>query len=97
MIDDFQVSSDIRVEWETPLDSFSLNEAKLEDEAAYPVTVKLKNSVDAEPEVVHAKYLVGCDGGHSLVRRQLGFRMSGESTDTVFGVVDVIPITSFRK
>lgn len=38
----------------------------------------------AEPdmlETVHCKYVIGCDGGHSWVRRTLGFNMIGEQTD----------------
>ncbi|KAF3921252.1 hypothetical protein ABW21_db0205835 [Orbilia brochopaga] len=46
-------------------------------------------------ELVHAKYLVGCDGAHSWVRKQLGFKMEGEHTEIIWGVLDVIPITDF--
>ena len=48
-------------------------------------------------EIVHAKYLLGCEGAHSWTRRQLGFKMEGESTDIVWGVVDIIPITNFPE
>lgn len=48
-------------------------------------------------ETVHAKFMVGCDGAHSWVRHQLGpdFKLHGESTDHVWGVMDIIPITDF--
>lgn len=46
-------------------------------------------------EVIRAKYLIGCDGAHSWTRRQLGFRMEGEQTDFVWGVLDIVPITNF--
>ena len=46
-------------------------------------------------EEVHAKYMVGCDGAHSWVRNQLGFALRGESTDFIWGVLDVVPITDF--
>ncbi|KAL1968519.1 hypothetical protein VTN77DRAFT_1729 [Rasamsonia byssochlamydoides] len=46
-------------------------------------------------ETVRAKYLIGCDGAHSWVRRQLGFAMEGEQTDYIWGVLDIIPITDF--
>src|SRR5580658_9403231 len=32
-------------------------------------------------EVIEAEYVVGCDGGHSLVRRQLGIERSGSDFD----------------
>ncbi|KAI5816937.1 putative FAD monooxygenase [Pyronema omphalodes] len=46
-------------------------------------------------EVINAKYVLGCDGAHSWVRRQLGFQMIGEQTDYVWGVLDIVPITNF--
>ena len=46
-------------------------------------------------EVIHAKYMIGCDGAHSWTRRQLGFSMKGEQTDYIWGVLDIIPITDF--
>jgi len=47
-------------------------------------------------ETVRAKYMIGCDGAHSWTRRQLGFKLEGEQTDYVWGVLDIIPITDFR-
>ncbi|KAF6815879.1 FAD monooxygenase [Colletotrichum plurivorum] len=49
-----------------------------------------------EVEVVHAKYVIGCDGARSWTRRQLGFELDGEATDFIWGVMDIIPITDFR-
>jgi phenol 2-monooxygenase len=48
-----------------------------------------------QTETVHAKYVIGCDGGHSWVRRQLGIEMVGEQTDYIWGVIDVLPETDF--
>lgn len=53
------------------------------------------NDKAGSTEGVHAKYMVGCDGAHSWVRDQLGFTLRGESTDYIWGVLDVIPITDF--
>ncbi|KAK9241474.1 FAD-binding monooxygenase, partial [Lipomyces tetrasporus] len=50
---------------------------------------------DESLELVHAKYVIGCDGAHSWVRKQLGIEMEGESTDFVWGVLDCVPITNF--
>jgi phenol 2-monooxygenase (NADPH) len=36
-----------------------------------------------------------CDGAHSAVRRSLGYKMIGDSTDAVYGVMDVYPRTDF--
>ncbi|KAG9966269.1 phenol 2-monooxygenase, partial [Aureobasidium melanogenum] len=46
-------------------------------------------------EIVHAKYVLGADGAHSWVRNKLGFKLEGESTDYIWGVLDIVPITDF--
>ena len=46
-------------------------------------------------EIIHTKYVVGCDGAHSWVRKQLDIDMEGEQTDFVWGVLDMVPITNF--
>lgn len=46
-------------------------------------------------EHIKAKFLVGCDGAHSWVRRQVGFSLEGGSTDYIWGVLDIVPITDF--
>jgi phenol 2-monooxygenase len=46
-------------------------------------------------EIIHAKYVLGTDGAHSWVRKQLGIVPEGESTDYIWGVLDIVPITDF--
>lgn len=55
------------------------------------------NPLAGSLETVKAKYLIGCDGAHSWVRRQLGpsFALEGEQTDYIWGVLDIIPLTDF--
>lgn len=63
------------------------------DPDSYPVTVKaLKNGIE---QVFRAKYALGCDGAHSAVRKALGFKMLGDSTDAIWGVMDLYPRTTF--
>lgn len=118
-------------------ESLTIDESKVDDDAAYPVTVKLRqlNEEESTPpqaanaskvadglfrsnlvqnddeddlirkskaragdsEIVHAKYVIGCDGARSWTRRQLGFELDGEATDFIWGVMDIIPITDFRE
>lgn len=60
---------------------------------SYPVTVTaLKDGVE---QVFRAKYTLGCDGAHSAVRKALGFKMLGDSTDAIWGVMDLYPRTTF--
>ncbi|KAJ0139843.1 Uncharacterized protein HZ326_17246 [Fusarium oxysporum f. sp. albedinis] len=59
----------------------------------YPVeVVTMRNG---EPYRYRAKYAIGCDGAHSTVRKSLGFKMVGDSSDSVWGVMDVYPVTNF--
>lgn len=37
----------------------------------------------------------GCDGAHSVIRKSLGYKMVGDSTDAVWGVMDIYPRTNF--
>lgn len=37
----------------------------------------------------------GCDGAHSAVRRSLGYQMVGDTSDAVWGVMDIYPRTNF--
>ncbi|CAG7990173.1 unnamed protein product [Penicillium salamii] len=48
-------------------------------------------------ETVKAKYLIGCDGAHSWTRKQLEIPTEGSNTDHIWGVIDVIAISNFRK
>ncbi|KAI8274951.1 FAD-dependent monooxygenase [Colletotrichum sp. SAR 10_98] len=43
----------------------------------------------------HIQYFKGCDGAHSSVRKSLGFKMVGDSTDAVWAVMDVFAKTDF--
>ncbi|EGN93497.1 hypothetical protein SERLA73DRAFT_189662 [Serpula lacrymans var. lacrymans S7.3] len=46
-------------------------------------------------EVVGAKYVVGCDGARSWVRRSMNIVMEGEKNENTWGVIDFTPITDF--
>ncbi|QKD57874.2 FAD binding domain-containing protein [Fusarium oxysporum Fo47] len=59
----------------------------------YPVEVVALR--DGKPYTYRAKYAIGCDGAHSTVRKSLGFAMVGDTSDSVWGVMDAFPITNF--
>jgi 2-polyprenyl-6-methoxyphenol hydroxylase-like FAD-dependent oxidoreductase len=46
---------------------------------------------------VHARYLVGCDGGHSTVRAALGLRMHGETPDLQLMAVGDIEVDGLDR
>lgn len=65
---------------------------------SHPVTVRLER-VDSgyagQVETVKARYVVGCDGAHSVVRRSLGRALHGDSANQAWGVMDVLAVTDF--
>ncbi|KAI0376831.1 FAD binding domain-containing protein [Hypomontagnella monticulosa] len=64
-----------------------------QDPNAYCVTVKaLKDGTERE---YRAKYVLGSDGAHSVIRKALGFKMLGDTSDAVWGVMDIYPRTNF--
>jgi phenol 2-monooxygenase len=66
--------------------------------SAYPVSVTLERTEDAhkgQTETVCAKYVVGCDGARSTVRRSLGWALLGDSANHAWGVMDVLAVTDF--
>ncbi|KAJ5664414.1 hypothetical protein N7507_005145 [Penicillium longicatenatum] len=49
----------------------------------------------AGKEIVKAKYIIGCDGAHSWTRKQLDIPFEGASTEHIWGVIDVVPLSDF--
>ncbi len=62
------------------------------------VTARLQR-IDAahegEVEIVKARYVVGCDGARSAVRKALGRALIGDSANQAWGVMDVLAVTDF--
>ncbi|WP_035847276.1 FAD-dependent oxidoreductase [Kitasatospora azatica] len=63
----------VAIEWGVRLTGFEQREGS--------VRVHLEHA-DGRGETVEAAYLVGADGGHSTVRKQLGLKLVGESSET---------------
>jgi phenol 2-monooxygenase len=66
--------------------------------ATHPVTVRLERLDPAHAgavETVRARFVVGCDGARSTVRRALGRALQGDSANQVWGVMDVLAVTDF--
>lgn len=60
----------------------------------WPIEIICKTESQAKKTFM-ARYLVGCDGAHSNVRRAMGARQIGTSTDAVWGVLDGVLETDF--
>jgi 2-polyprenyl-6-methoxyphenol hydroxylase-like FAD-dependent oxidoreductase len=68
------------------------------DAADYPVTVRLERTDAAhagQVETMQARYVVGCDGARSGVRKSIGRQLAGDSANQAWGVMDVLAVTDF--
>lgn len=68
------------------------------DDAAYPVEVMVRSTVDQVEETtrtIRAKYVVGCDGARSAVRTSIGRQLHGDVQNHAWGVMDVLAVTDF--
>ena len=78
--------------------SLQLADLTVDPDAEYPVLVTLERS-DPEHEgqtvQLRAKYVVGCDGARSNVRRAIGRQLAGDSANQAWGVMDVLCETDF--
>ena len=66
--------------------------------ASHPVTVRLERidpEHEGQVEIVKARYVAGCDGARSVVRRCLGRALHGDSANQAWGVMDVLAVTDF--
>ncbi len=50
---------------------------------------------EGEIETVRARYVVGCDGARSTVRRAIGRELHGDAANQAWGVMDVLAVTDF--
>ncbi|RST86679.1 3-hydroxybenzoate 4-monooxygenase [Aquibium carbonis] len=67
-------------------------------EPNHPATVRLERlDPDHEGEMVtvRARYVVGCDGARSRVRKAIGRELVGDAANQAWGVMDVLAVTDF--
>ncbi len=73
------------------------------DEGDRPVEVRVRRTCDGSSETekegvektVRARYVVGCDGARSGVRKAIGGSLQGDSRNHAWGVMDVLVDTDF--
>lgn len=69
-----------------------------QDLDAHPITAQFELNDDSESpkrETVKARYVVGCDGARSAVRRGLSIPLEGDSANKAWGVMDLLLVTDF--
>lgn len=65
---------------------------------AHPITATFERSDDDQShkvETVRARYVVGCDGARSSVRKNLSITLEGDSANKAWGVMDLLLVTDF--
>ena len=64
----------------------------------HPVTARFQRldpTYEGQVETVKARFVVGCDGARSMVRKCLGRALYGDSANQAWGVMDVLAVTDF--
>jgi phenol 2-monooxygenase (NADPH) len=64
----------------------------------YQVTARLERidpAHEGQIETIRARYVVGCDGARSVVRKSIGRALRGDSANHAWGVMDVLAVTDF--
>lgn len=80
--------SRLEVDYETNLVSLEINQA-----GEYPIKAVIEEK--GEMKTIHSKYIAGCDGARSIVRKAIGRELLGDREGQAWGVMDVLPSTNF--
>ncbi|WP_144932960.1 FAD-binding monooxygenase [Kocuria marina] len=71
---------------------------EIDQDQEYPVAVTVRYAAgerEGEERTVRAKYVFGCDGASSRVRKTIGRTLSGQGAHHAWGVMDVLANTDF--
>lgn len=83
------------VERSSILADFSVDSEASGRSETYPVRAIIKNARTGQDQTVQAKFLVGCDGGTSSIRKATRIPFEGVSTDIYWGIMDCIFETDY--
>lgn len=64
----------------------------------YPLKVVVRYTAgerEGEQRTIRVKYIAGCDGAHSRVRKTIGRHMEGQQAAHAWGVIDALAVTDF--
>ncbi len=59
----------------------------------FPVAATVETG--GKPSTIKARYIVGCDGARSAVRRAIGLKLTGDAANKAWGVMDLLATTDF--
>lgn len=80
LLEGLQRFDNVKMLFGRELEGFEQNDSR--------VVVNLKGK-DGHAEHLHARYLIGCDGGNSLIRRSLNISFEGKTAPNQWIVVDI--------
>ncbi|KAF1940054.1 hypothetical protein EJ02DRAFT_504356 [Clathrospora elynae] len=89
----WEVGGSNGIEYGWTVKGVDIDESKVDDLDSH--CIKITAEKEGKEEVWQAKYVLGCDGAHSTIRKALDIHMLGDTSDTVWGVMDIYPLTSF--
>jgi len=69
--------------------------ARFEDHAVTARLERIDPEHEGQIETVRARYVIGCDGARSTVRKAIGRELHGDSANHAWGVMDVLAVTDF--
>lgn len=70
----------------------------LDETQEYPVEVTMESTAPetaGQTRTLRAKYVVGCDGARSAVRKSIGRQLHGDVQNHAWGVLDILVATDF--
>nr|WGT94077.1 oxepinone-forming flavin-monooxygenase [Boreostereum vibrans]7YJ0_A Chain A, VibO [Boreostereum vibrans]7YJ0_B Chain B, VibO [Boreostereum vibrans]7YJ0_C Chain C, VibO [Boreostereum vibrans]7YJ0_D Chain D, VibO [Boreostereum vibrans] len=88
------IRHDILVERPCTATSYTFDE-EADASVTHPITVNITNEATGAEEVVTARFLVGSDGAHSMIRKSLPIEFPGVKTDLHWGIVDAVINSDF--
>lgn len=75
--------------------SWKVTGIEVDQASNHDFPVKVYAEHQEQLTVLRAKYVLGAEGAHSPVRKALNIPMEGDSTNAIWGVMDVFPRTTF--
>ena len=90
-------SSQLEPNYNCELIDFEFNKKTYNDPSKFPITATVlqKKNKKSYKKKISARYIVGCDGARSRVRKKLNISLKGDSSDSRWGVMDALVQTNF--
>ena len=85
-----QESCQLEPNYNCELIDIEFNKKTYNDPSKFPITATVlqKKNKKSYKKKISARYIVGCDGAKSRVRKKLNIPLKGDSSDSRWGVMD---------